>query len=233
MAAATRFTFENLATELLRDVIEAVAERPGESDARRFSRHQTAVFSVMAFLPRDAMEIMLAGQAVMFSRVLADGTRDLLRGQSETVKLRVRPQLVAIGNNFLKHLAELRRLQKRPANLIAVVPSAEKTEPAAARTTPAVADPRPIRETATAPLKSRTAPMGAPPPPNDVAAVAVDPKIERLAAMLPNFAPLPVPLPTQDPGLRALIDPVVAPSIIAAREHAPSQAAHHRPATPG
>ena len=141
MTPSTPFGFEQLVTEMLRGLIEAVADRPGETEAQRFARHQTAVFSTMAFLPRDAVETMLASQCVMLDHLLRDGTRDLLRGQSEQIKLRVRSQLTAMGRLFLKHLDELRKLQARAVEQIAVVPStkseAADRHDAAPRTTSA------------------------------------------------------------------------------------------------
>jgi hypothetical protein len=152
MPATASFTFENLATEILRGIIETVAERHGDTEAQRFSRHQTTVFSVMAFLPRDALEMMLAGQCVLFDHLLADGARDLLRGQEELIKLRVRPQLTAIGNMFLKHLAQLIRLQARPADRIAQLPRATKPEAEAGETAvarPAAANAQAANQAAT------------------------------------------------------------------------------------
>jgi hypothetical protein len=128
MPPSAAFGFEQLVTELLRGLIEAVADRPGETEAQRFSRHQTVVFSTMAFMPRDALETMLASQCVMLDHLMRDATRDLLRGQEELIKLRLRPQLTAMGRLFLRHLTELKRLQTRPVEQIAVLPHA-KPEP--------------------------------------------------------------------------------------------------------
>jgi len=114
-------------TELMRGLAQAVAERPGETDAQRFARHQTAVFSAMAFMPRDAVETMLANQCVIFDHLLRDGTRDLLRGLSDRDKIRIRPQLIAIGKSFLNHLEQLRLSQLRPVEQIAMPPDAAAT----------------------------------------------------------------------------------------------------------
>jgi hypothetical protein len=127
MSAPGVFGFQQLMTELLRGLAQAVAERPGETDSQRFARHQTAVFSAMAFMPRDAVETMLANQCVIFDHLLRDGTRDLLRGQSDRDKIRIRPQLVAIGKSFLNHLEQLRLSQLRPVEQIAMPPAAAAT----------------------------------------------------------------------------------------------------------
>ena len=150
MSVPAAFGFQQLTTEIIRGVVAAVADHPGDTDARRFARQQTVVFSVMAFLPRDAVETMLAGQCVVFDHLLRDGARDLLRGQAETIKLRVRPQLNATGNMVLKTLSHLARLQSRPAEGTAVAPAPRPAEATGAATTPArAAEPAPAPKPAT------------------------------------------------------------------------------------
>jgi hypothetical protein len=149
MQAPPEFGFEQLITELLRGLADAVADRPGETEAQRFARHRTAIFSTMAFLPRDAIETMLAGQCVIFDLLLRDAARDLLRNEAAATKLRIRSQLTAMGRLFLKHLDQLRQLQSRPVQQAAASPDAEPESPsnpsrqtsktAASRTVSAVA----------------------------------------------------------------------------------------------
>ena len=160
MTQAAAFTLEQMTAEVLRGIIETVGERADDTPARKSIRHATTVFSVMAFLPRDAVELMLAGQCVIFDHVLRDGARDLLRGQEEKVKSRVRPQLVSAGNAFLKHLDRATQLQKRPIEQIAALPHAEE-EPVPAEKAKPATQPR-----------------------------AQTPNESKLAAMLPGFAPM-------------------------------------------
>jgi hypothetical protein len=125
MQANSEFGFEQLITELLRGLADAVADRPGESEAQRFARHQTAIFSIMAFHPRDAIETMLAGQCVMFDLLLRDAARDLLRNETAPGKLRIRSQIAALAKIFLKHLEQLGQLRGRPEQQSAASPPAE------------------------------------------------------------------------------------------------------------
>src|SRR5258708_3797037 len=125
MPASPEFGFQQLLTELLRGLADAVADRPGETEAQRFARHQTVIFSVMAFLPRDAMETILAGQCVLLDHLLRDATSDLLRSEAAPGKLRVRSQITALGRLFLKHLEQLRLLQARQAQQSAASMGAE------------------------------------------------------------------------------------------------------------
>lgn len=129
MTTQPEFGFAQLITELLRGLADAAADRPAETDAQRFARHQTVIFSVMAFLPRDALETMVAGQCVMFDHLLRDATRDLLRSEAEPVKRRIRSQVTALGRSFLKHLEELRGLQARRGQQAAASPSGEAAAP--------------------------------------------------------------------------------------------------------
>jgi hypothetical protein len=130
MQASSEFGFGQLITELLRGLADAIADRPGETEAQRFARHQTAIFSVMAFMPRDAMETMLAGQCVMFDHLMRDAARDLLRNEAEPVKRRIRAQLTGLGRSFLRLLAEFRRLQSRTGQQTAALPDARPVPPA-------------------------------------------------------------------------------------------------------
>jgi hypothetical protein len=114
MQAPPEFGFQQLVSELLRGLAGAVAERPGQTEAQRFARHQTAIFSVMAFLPRDAIETMLAGQCVMIDHLLRDAVSDLLRSETAAGKLRIRSQVTALGRQFLKHLDQFCRMRARP-----------------------------------------------------------------------------------------------------------------------
>jgi hypothetical protein len=124
MSAQPEFGFAQLITELVRGLADAVADRPGETEAQRFARHQAAIFSVMAFLPRDAMETVVAGECVLFDHLLRDATHDLLCSEAEPVKRRIRSQLTAIGRLFLKHLEQFRLLQKRQGQQKVVSPDA-------------------------------------------------------------------------------------------------------------
>jgi hypothetical protein len=120
------FGFEQAATELIRGVVETVADLPGLTQERRFLKQQTTIFSVLGFLPRDPLEIMLAGQCIIYDAMLRDGARDLLHDQPEEIKLRTGPGNLASGRMFLTTLRTLRDIQNRDAR---VVPQASAIEP--------------------------------------------------------------------------------------------------------
>jgi hypothetical protein len=137
MQAQPAFGFQQLNTELLRGLADAVANRPGENEAQRFARHQTAIFSVLAFLPRDAMETTLASHCVMYDLMLRDAVADFLRNEAEPVKRRIRSQVATMGRLFLASLKQLNQLQTRPSQ-----------QPAAAAQAPPESTPQSVEDVA-------------------------------------------------------------------------------------
>jgi hypothetical protein len=119
MNTDTGFTYQTAMGEITREVIETVADRPGDSQARRRARQQATVYTMMSFLPRDPVETMLAGHCVIFDHLLRDGARDTLRGQPEDIKLRARPGLHASGKMFLAHLNKFEQLRNRSVDKLA------------------------------------------------------------------------------------------------------------------
>lgn len=178
MQAPPAFGFEQLIPELLRGLADPVADRPGQTEAQRFARHQTAIFAVMAFLPRDATETMLASHCVIYDHVLRDAARDLLRDETEAGKRRSRSQLIASGRLFLTSLARLDQYQARPGQQSAApcapreAPTAATPQPndgiaASAGAEPATAD---TEQDSSQPLSTGNLPAAAEPPPQAASA---------------------------------------------------------------
>ena len=119
MTTDTGITFQAAMGEICKGVLETVAERPGESDAKQSIRRQTAVYAVMSFMPRDPLEAMLAGQCVIFDHLLRDGARESLRGQPEQIRLRATPQIHASGKMFLAHLTAFKDMRGRQEETLA------------------------------------------------------------------------------------------------------------------
>lgn len=108
------FGYEQIFTELLRGVVDAVSDKAGLSPERKAVAQNTAVCSVMAFNPRDPVETMLAGQCVVYDHLLRDGAKEMLRGQAEQLMIKARPGVLAAGKMFLGALGMLLRMQRRP-----------------------------------------------------------------------------------------------------------------------
>jgi hypothetical protein len=173
MNTDTGFTFQTAMSEITREVIETVADRPGDSPARRVARHQMTAWSILSFLPRDPVETMLAGQCVIFDHLLRDGVRDTLRGQHQDIKLRTRPQHVASAKMFLANLDKFEHMQTRLAAKLAG---------------------QPVEENATV---SGAAPASVPKAPLAAAASAEE---GRHAAQTEPAKRAPVAAPTEAPG---------------------------------
>jgi hypothetical protein len=124
------FGFEQTAKELILGIVDTVADIPGLTKEQRFLKRQTTVSSVMAFRPRDPLQIMLAGHCVIYDAMLRDGARDLLRGQPEEISLRTRPTNLASGRMFLTTLHALVRMQDRETTQPAAVSSPTASPPA-------------------------------------------------------------------------------------------------------
>ena len=108
------FGHEQIFTEIIRGVLDTVTAKPAVSAERSAAAKQTAVCSVMAFIPRDPVETMLAGQCVVYDHMLRDGAKDLLEGKPEEFTIRARPGVLATGKMFLGTLGMLLRMQRRP-----------------------------------------------------------------------------------------------------------------------
>ena len=67
----------------------------------------------MGLMPRDVLQMMLAGQAAMFNALIADAGRDVLRGMADTLKLRAQANVTGMGRVLSKHLDTLIRLRGR------------------------------------------------------------------------------------------------------------------------
>jgi hypothetical protein len=181
MQNETTFTMLTAMGEIVREVIETVADRPGDSPARRTARQQATASTMMAFGPADPVETMLAGQCVIFDHLLRDGAHDTLRGQQPEIKLRARAQILATGKMFLAQFARLEQIQTRAAARLAAQTPVASSAPdagAAAASVPADA----VRQSAhanpaeptveeakvpTAPRSQATAPAVKPSPTGD------------------------------------------------------------------
>ena len=177
---------------LSRDVIDAIANRPGETEARRQDRAQGALCLIEAFEPRDGVEVMLAGQAVMFQSLIMDTIHDSHHAVTGQETFRHRQAAVAMSRVQLSWFKELRLHDARR------YPAAEEV---AEHTT---AIPAPVPEPASATLPAAPAQAKAPVPaePDRTGPVRTGPVLTKPVQAVPlalslAFAPLasapPVP----------------------------------------
>jgi hypothetical protein len=115
MDPQTPFGFKDLLTHIVSDMARAISERMGETSQHQFTRTQAAAHMIMGFLPRDAIEAVLAGHCVMFHEVMTDSIRDTLRGEMDSYRRATRNNIVALDKCFGNNLERLERYQARPA----------------------------------------------------------------------------------------------------------------------
>ena len=196
---------------LSRDVIDAIASRPGETEARRQDRAQGALCLIEAFEPRDGVEVMLVGQAVMFQSLMMDTIHDSHRAVTGQEAWRHRQAAVAMSRVQLSWFKELRLHDARRypaaaevAEHAAVLP-APAPEPASATPPAAPAQakaPVPAEPDRTGPVLTKPAQAVPPAPPLAFAPLASAPPVPPHAQgekPRPVHAPAPITVPL--PGL--------------------------------
>jgi hypothetical protein len=96
----------------LDDLARVLADRPMVPEDQRLSHAKGTRCLVLSFQPRDATQLLLAGQVVLFNALTTDGARDvLLRGTTEPSKPRARSSVTAMGRIVAKHIDTLIKLQ--------------------------------------------------------------------------------------------------------------------------
>lgn len=103
-----------VAQDMLQGVVRAICDRPGETKAQRDALTHDVVHSVMAFEPRDPVEIMLAGMAVTHFHLILDSAHDVFAEQPENLKVKTKSGVVALDRSMVGFLKELRTAQTRP-----------------------------------------------------------------------------------------------------------------------
>jgi hypothetical protein len=143
-SATHHFHVANLVAPAVDSAVRAVSDRGNQTEAQRAAKAHDAETLIMSFLPRDGIELILAGQVVMFNELLADGARDVLRGMIDTQKQRSLSTLVALGRVALGHVDRLDKRGIQPHRTELPAPQAGLTAPQAEpRATPATEAPAP------------------------------------------------------------------------------------------
>ena len=138
--------FATLVMAVAGEIIAAIAGRPGYTPEQKDAKEQATVRLIMAFLPRDAEEILAAAHTVLFNEATAEAARDLFGGRRDGDKPKTRAALVNFGKMTLRNMAELRALRKRPADSAIPEPVRdEKPAASASEPSPPPAKPEPVR----------------------------------------------------------------------------------------
>ena len=93
---------------LARPVIDAIANRPAQSATERAAWVDSATRRIVAFEPRDGMEVMLACQAVVMQFLMLDAVRDAAHAATPEQARRRRGQAATLGRAHSTILKEIR-----------------------------------------------------------------------------------------------------------------------------
>ena len=109
--------------DLLRLIADAIGSRANATPAQKQAAMQGLIQAIVAYVPRDPVETMLAGMIAGHLQLSLDATRDLLGCEDIRLKIRIRAQILALDRQMLGFMRELRAAQKRQ-------PAPEQSAPA-------------------------------------------------------------------------------------------------------
>ena len=113
MGTQATFGFKDLYHHLVGEMAKAVSERPGESASQRLRRTEAAVHMIMGFLPRDVIELMIAGHCVMLHEVMADSFRHVFASQPDAARRASIGGIVALDRCFRDNQTRLEQAKLR------------------------------------------------------------------------------------------------------------------------
>src|SRR4051794_25347198 len=93
---------------MLDGLIACLCDRPGETQSRSSARALDVTTSVMALRPRDPVEMMLAGLAVMHAQLIQDSAGEMVREQDRGLRNRTKSTIAALDRAMMGFLRELR-----------------------------------------------------------------------------------------------------------------------------
>lgn len=187
--------------DMLRDMVEVICDRPGDTQAQHDARSRDVVHSVLAFEPRDPVEMMFAGMVVTHYQLILHSAREAFGERPEDLRARTKSGIVALDRSMVGFVKELRTAQTRPME--GAAEAAQPDAPAAE-----AVKPTPERE------------AEVPPPAAATVATASTPASWRDAASEPLLSPL-LRGGTSDAAMLAVLSPPMTPAVgNAARQQA-------------
>jgi hypothetical protein len=182
-----------VAQDMPAGVVLAICERPGDTPVQREALTHSVVHSVMAFEPRDPVEIMFAGMVVTHFHLILHCAHDAFHEAPRDGKGRGKATIVALDRSMVGFAKELRAAQTRPM---------EEGHEAASRVAPA----EPVAKSASKSQAESRRPPASAPSPRQAAPVAD----WRSAAPVPLLQPLR-PHETSEAALLAVLSPPTKP----------------------
>jgi hypothetical protein len=135
-----------IAGPVIEGVIAALVDPRGLTEMALIAARRDVTDAVMGFEPAGTLQTMIAGQCVIFDRLLRGAMRDVARGDMGANPSRARRDVMACGRSFQASLDRLRRMQGHPVDRTIAQPRVAKpaeSQPEAARVTAAVAPVKP------------------------------------------------------------------------------------------
>ena len=106
-------TDQIVSSSILQGIIDALCNRPGDTAAQRDARSRDVIESVNSFAPRDSVETMLAGLAIMHAHLILNAVYDLSRERDPRLRGRINATIATFDRALVGFLRELRIARKR------------------------------------------------------------------------------------------------------------------------
>ena len=103
-----------VAQDMLAGVVKALCERPGDTPALREALTHSVVHSVLAFEPRDPVEIMFAGMVVTHFQLILHSAHEAFHETPLDGGGRNKSGIVGLDRSMVGFAKELRSAQNRP-----------------------------------------------------------------------------------------------------------------------
>ena len=116
--------YASLVQTILMPAVSALTGQGGAAKA------ESVLNTILSMSPRDAPEMMFAGQMMLFNELTADGAKDVLTGMVDTLKLRAQSNIVAMNRALQQNAKAFMKLKDRPGGWRDDAPG-ETTEAAA------------------------------------------------------------------------------------------------------
>jgi hypothetical protein len=89
---------------MMEGIVTALSDRPHLSQAEKQTRANAAWPMISSFQPENSVQMVLAGQSLIFSDLVADAARDVTRGVPAPLKPKAQSNVIAMNREFHKTL---------------------------------------------------------------------------------------------------------------------------------
>jgi hypothetical protein len=111
---------------ILNGIVEALTSNESMTPPRRESAARMIRTMVLGLFPADVMQLMAAGQAVLFHALTIDAVRDVVRDNTGDLKSKARSIVANLSRTMTRNLEALIRSQARSAKDLPVPTAPER-----------------------------------------------------------------------------------------------------------